>query len=704
MNISTIQKRKFLNNLYKLFYSSGTRPNEQEVRRVFGQYFSINKLGEPVPVEYNLLQQQSIVREQDLNSLMAATALNLEVLYDSINENNLELFDIITALNNRFANLRAKRKELEAKVDDLIFANGNSEGYFYSFTDTFSSLINTDLTKTNAFIDTELSSVSLPRLVSSPSISELNKISTGNVSARILDNGVGANLPVSLEGIENAFDGLNDTYWQVSYQSNSISIVTLEISIPLSSNSRVSRIAGRLQSSTPLIILVEAIPLDPNIVSTILVRDSSVDYNYFNFYLPSFDYQRIIVRLVKKDPDYINTDTSDFYNYLFGVREFFISSEYYDNTATYISSPISVPSSDNSLIYIDSVSLSVKDQIPEGTSINYYVSANNPTATSAADFDWTPISPVNYEQKSFPSIVNLVSPSYTSRYIKSNPANPEDIKLIGLRDVGSVNELNPNINIYSGKKVYMIATVDKYEQFLSPSILSSVGSFRRYFREYSRSYKSLDRWAEEIRSINSIIGDDILYFQEKSISPGTRIPCSGYISGKVNSKVKRSGIHNVTKSRDDFDVAVYLNGSLIADLPSGTLSKEIEWTFVKGVNDIVITYDKEFSGDIILEPLGGSSVNLYGDLYLNRFTYLDPIEFRNRLGIQSDIFTIDTVLGTKYILSSEYLGEVSIINYYKNSRDLVDSVRVRADLYRYQDPLVSPSIDEIKVLFKHIDD
>lgn len=703
MNISTIQKRKFLNNIYKLFYSSGTRPNEQEIRRIFNQYFTANKLGEPVPVEYSLLQQEFIVNEQTLNRIMAATALNLETLYDVVNENNLEMLDVVTALNNRLENLRTKRKNLESKVDDLIFVNKNSEGYFYSITENFSSLRNIDIDKTSAFVDIESSELTLPKFTASTITSNENRISSSGITARILDNGTVATFNPSLGGIENAFDGLNDTYWQTTYESNRVSLITLELSIPISFTSTVSRFSGRLQSTTPLVIIAEAIPVDSSLTPTILIKDSTTDYNYFNFHFPSGNYRSITLRLIKKDPDYINSERVNLYSYIFGIRELYIGAEYYDSNATYISAPLSIPTSDNSLIYLEACSIEVKDQVPVGTSINYYVAADNPLSNSSAGFNWIPISPISYSERSFPIVANLASSSFVSRMIKKIPDSGLDISLIELNDNGSMNELNPNNNIYSGKTVYKIAVVDDFANFLSPIILSSVNSYRRYFREYSTSYKSLDFWAEEIKNETSIIGNDILYFQQRSITPGTRAPSSGYLNAKINCANRQSGVHNIRKNRDDFDMAIYLNGSLLADLPSGTLSKEIEWNFVKGINEIIITYDKSFSGDITIEPLGGKTMSDYGDLYLDRFTYLDPIEFRNKLGIQSNIFTVDSAFGTKYILSSDYIGELSAINYYRSSTDLISAVRVRADLYRYQDPFVAPSIDELKVLFKHVD-
>jgi hypothetical protein len=703
MNISTIQKRKLLNNLYKLFYSSGTKPNEQEVRRVFNQYFDTNKLGQPVPVEYGLLQQETLVNEDTLNRIMASTALNLEVLYDVVNENNLEMLDVITALNNRLANLRTKRKSLESKVDDLLFVNKNSDGYFYSFTENFSSLLGVDIDKTSAFVDIESSEVTLPKLISTPLPQNSNRISVSNVTARVLDNGALVTTSPSLVGMENIFDGLNDTYWQYAYESNRISLVTLEITIPISASQNISRFSGRLQSTTPLTIVAEMVPADSSTSSIVLVKESSSDYNYFNFHFPAGSYRNIVLRLIKKDPDYINSDRINIYSYIFGIREIYIGSEYYDSTATYVSNPISIPSSDNSLIYIESASIDVKDQIPTGTNIRYYVAADNGLSNSTTDLDWIPITPLSYRDKSFPTIANIASSSFASRNIRAVPEGGLDISLIPLNENGSMNELNPNSNIYLGKTVYKLAVVDNFSDFLSPNIFSSTNSCRRYFKAYSKAYKSLNVWSEDIKRRSEIIGEDILYSQEKSITPSTRAPSSGYITTRVNCTSRQSGVHIVRKNRDDFDMAIYLNGTLLVDLPSGTLSKEVEWNFTKGINEIIITYDKEFSGDIVIEPLGGKSISDYGTIYLDRLTYLDPIEFRNRLGSQSNIFTVDAAFGTKYILSSDYVGEVSLINYYRKSADIVSALRVRADLYRYQDPFVAPSIDQIRVLFKHTD-
>ena len=100
MDIATIQKRKFLYNIYKLFYSEGTQryhtqgvnSNDTEIVKLFSNYFSVNKLGRPIDINYSLLQSLNITDVDVLNELMASSLLNLEVLYDCLGENNNQMF------------------------------------------------------------------------------------------------------------------------------------------------------------------------------------------------------------------------------------------------------------------------------------------------------------------------------------------------------------------------------------------------------------------------------------------------------------------------------------------------------------------------------------------------------------------------------------------------------------------------------------
>jgi hypothetical protein len=148
---------------------------------------------------------------------------------------------------------------------------------------------------------------------------------------------------------------------------------------------------------------------------------------------------------------------------------------------------------------------------------------------------------------------------------------------------------------------------------------------------------------------------------------------------------------------------MFVNGALVADLPKGTNSREVTTTFVSGINNIVFTYEKDFVGDIVFTPVNNGSLANFGDIFLETLEYLSPIQFRNQLDTNKKCFTITEYMGSKEVVSNQYVGENSQINYYSNQTVPVTAIRFRADLMRFEDPFVTPFLDSIRVMFKHRD-
>ena len=90
-------------------------------------------------------------------------------------------------------------------------------------------------------------------------------------------------------------------------------------------------------------------------------------------------------------------------------------------------------------------------------------------------------------------------------------------------------------------------------------------------------------------------------------------------------------------------------------------------------------------------------------LFRSYFNYLDPFEFQNKVNEDSYYFTMDTIFGRKEILASKQLSGKSNFIYTSNNPLAVNAVRFRADLNRYEDPLVSPIVESVRIKFKHRD-
>ena len=319
MNISSIQKRKFLGNIYKILYSQGKKPSEMEIRRVFGEYFSVYKFGNPIPSDYTKLD---IVTKTDvnlLNELMANTLFNVEVLYDCVNENNQEIFSVITAINNRLDNLKSKRKILENKIDDLIFANSNSDGYFYSYLEGFSNLDKIDMDMTSAHVDILNNNVSIPKITNSISNAlTTSGITSSNATYSIMSNNQAVVNNVDVQDFESVFDGLNDTYWSYTHNSPQPSVVVMTLNIPINTSYNLSKISGSLLTSSPCAIYVTAKPTDANKPEQVRSQTSKRDYNRFSFAIPADFYNNITIIIYKSEPDQIENNSIKFSN-SFGI-------------------------------------------------------------------------------------------------------------------------------------------------------------------------------------------------------------------------------------------------------------------------------------------------------------------------------------------------------------------------------------------------
>ena len=710
MNIATVQKRKFLNNIYKLFYSSGNKPSDEEVRKIFNKYFSTYTLGSPVPVDYNVFNLSNTLDSSDLNELMINTLFNLEVLYECVNENNSELMSTITSLNKKLANLKTKRRELEGKVDQLIFSNSNSDGFFYSFVENFSNLINIDMTLTDAFVDTAIGNVTIPKI--SSGVFDMITSSVVNISSvnfAIFENAKQVYSSTTVNNFDNVLDGLNDTYWSYKHQASNPGIVSMEINIPVNNNFIISKIEGVLLPGTPTGLIISAAPRDPAIPQQIKIKDSRSDYDRFSFVMNPIQYSSIKITLYKTQADEVLNNSDKPYVYDFGIRDIFFGSKYHDKRAVLVSKPISIPLTDNGLLSIESVAVDVDHQVGPGYDINYFVAADNPGATGIEGYNWIAVDPMNASNNSNPTYANLQNSNRVLKKIYEGGLSDGEIDLIDLNSTSSnVNELNPNSNIYFNKTVYRICVVGS-DVFKEPFILSGINSFKNYAIIRSSAsnntdiYRSLNIWSDKINTPNTsdVTESSPIVNQLSSISPGFNSICSGLLDAKINCDADQSVIHKVVKSREDFNLAIYLNDTLIADLPSGTSSKDVQWDFKKGTNFIKITYDKNFEGLINFNIMSGKSISDYGTLFLDYYSYLDPYEFRQRVSDSSYVFTIDNVFGSREIIASKYLSGTSQIRYYGNNNNQVTSVRFRADLYRSSNPLVSPSIDSIRIKFKH---
>lgn len=728
MTISSIQKAKFLETIYKNYFSSGIKITEEEMLKLYSQYFSRYVPGSHIRLEPEIFRSLTFSNVDLMNEKNAHLLLNIENLYDVIFENSQELFEITNALNNRINTLKIRRAELEAKVDDLIFANQNSNGFFAAISETFASGKSMDYNYSTAFLDTESKKITLPKLNSAAfDLVSTNKIVSPNSTYSISFN---RNTIESNKSFDNSsffasvFDGLNNTEWSQIFEFNSIGVVTLTINIPITSASSISKIEGRLNTVSPLDIYAKINYVSDEFRPEVKSKKSPLDYDNFSFDFTPGIVSSIDLILVKTDPDYIEENSTNRYKYRFGIRDLVISGQYYDKFASYVSVPYSLNTKDNNNLVIDSISLDVEEGNIENGLISYYIAEDLGTESSISDFSWIPISKPYDVSSSFSSTVNLNGSVISSKKIVNTVQDSvkeiAKIPLVAKSSTTNINQENPTNSIYSGVPIYRIAQLPREESGYSSYILEGVNNISGYYVNYLAGIynenDNLSTWTALINGSNQsrqvytlptfTVSMDSVFFNGPSLSEVSMLlPFNLYCP---NDFIVTHKFNKNDQISQQWDVAVYVNDTKHV-IPAGKNSETIEWRFKSGINKIKIAIDCPSPSSDTKGPSAKGSITLmeshsiieYGIVYQEYYSYVDPLELVHTRSSFENVFTIDNSFGNLEILSKKPIKENSRIFYYLNNNKKVEKIRLRADFHRGLNPLVTPSLNSYRIKFKN---
>lgn len=732
MSISNIQKRKFLETIYKIYYSLGSAPSNNEVSATYGRYFSRFNPSQPIPVPYNDLNTQSVINHDDLNRIMVHMLFNLDTIYENYYEQVEELYDVINAYNNRIESIKAKRAEIEKKVDDQLFSIKNTDGFYFSSTNAFNDTDLTDLNLTTAFVDTESRKVTIPKLTSGlfNYVANLfNSSSTGRVSV-IFD---GTEVYSNSQDISNVFNGLNNSQWQYVHRSGTIGLCTLKLVINVQSlDNPISLVEGKISSQKPVDIAVVLVNQRDTNQSQSFIKSQQYDYDRFSFNFTPESTGTVEIYLTKAEPDYATTENDQtIYHYDFRIDELIITAPYYDTTGIFVGSPVSLPSQNNSKLVIDAVSLTVNDQVPNETDIVYYIAEDNPGASSINDFNWKPISPTNLRNPNSPTVVSFLGSDRIIANLFSTDSDNISSTKSQMRIIPRTIQYNNPISNYFyqndssvlGFNVYRLA---KFSQDVKPYESYILENVDENQLTVSIAYgSSLDKqtWQDIVTKQRT----DIVYSSTSSTirNVSTLFEASNINYGSIRLSFNVFADNNI-EITDEFlkslaaqywDVRVYLNGSEITApgslLGPGSLSSNLTWRFKKGPNDVIIIINKSTNNTSGVETSFNGSISLFKNRNLLSIpgltvfkNYLYEVKIEDLRSFYSNSDNVYSII--KYENSNEIVYRRmepivggSKVYYYTNNENSVNSIRVRADLFRGRSVYSSPAINSYTLKFKH---
>jgi hypothetical protein len=740
MSLDNIQKARFLNTIFKMYYALGQEPSYNDISILYGQYFNRNKPGQPVKLDYDDLNASNLIDHEKLNRIMTTTLFNVDVLYDSFHEEVEALYEAVSSYKFRIDYLRSKRAEVEKKVDDHLFSLKNTDGFYYSTSNAFNDTETTDLNFTSALVDTEVRKVTIPKLSSSLFNYIGNILNTPrNATVEIFFDGQQKSITNGVD-FSNVFNGLNNSRWSYvssdgtnGHKSNTVGVCVLKITIPISSSDQngISTVEGRLISTKQVDTSVLLVDGQDRANSVFASKSGSSDYDVFSFHFDPKVCSSVELYLTKVEPDYINADIDQSlkYTYNFTIDELVIASPYYDASAIYVSNPVSIPSEQNSSIMIDAVSIETNDNMPAGCNINYYIAEDVSNAQQLNDFNWLPISPTNASGLLNEKIVSFNGAALRSKNVIEPTGNsilPSDTDLVKIprltlnhNPIESYFYQNDYNNI--GFNLYRFVKMPTGVDPITPYILENVNSNQIKMNIVSGTSLNQSGWQEILSGYRN---DIVPTFSNRSVPNSQEFFSTGsseinygsmHLATNIYSQATSSITKNFLKSIDAqyWDIEIYLNGSLLSKIEPGVLSKSITWNIRAGQNSLVIIINKSTNGSSGTETAFVGSFSLFDGLsilnipgikvYQDYLFYVKIEDLRNLYSNTDNVFSVINYENNKEIVyrREKEIGIGSVVYYYENLNNGITTLRLRADLMRGQSAYSAPSINSYKIKFKH---
>lgn len=721
MSISQVQRKNILNFIARSQYASGVHPPLNDIIKPLATFFGQTSVGLPYRLPLNRFRDDLKSSEDDYNDLLAFMIANLDTLYETCFDQIDQILVLNTVLQNHLDRLKRKRAKLEDQIDDYLLGIYNSDGYFYSVSDNFSQTDLVDFSYTSAYIDTEAGIAMLPTLAQGSRVIPIDKLAVPNIDIRNNQNkqyGYDTKMPFS-----NAVDGLTNTAWYVEVKTKDNVPLTMNLAIDLSTalgNTKITKIELTPYGIKPVKAAVSVRYIDEDELSgpqpfSSVVKTSG-DKMVFNADNNNADVEQLVFQLSKKEYDYQITDHNGTHNvYIFGIKELLITENVYDQQATVVSHPLTLPVGLAEESSIDGVSLVVQDSVPPNTSISYYVAEDNTDATTIDDFDWRPISPIGWIQGDKNVVVRFGGAKYRTFNIRSIPRNTSEneIQLIEHDDDNiDLARRNPTSSYFLGLDVYRIAPFS--DEFLSGtlSLEEGVNTTRIYYADYNARAmtESFALWKEifdsgEYETTYGQIDTGKGFFWGGDVGSNAKsVYVETYIDCDQDMPVIQKDCLKMDANSQTWDLKLYLNGREIASLPPGINKATVPWKFNRGRNHVALLVNiPSASGSTtpytgVFQVMSNDSLANYGNVNLDWLTYVDNYKFSTNQLDDAKTFTIyNQELITRRKTTDNYR-----LTYYQQTNAGPDAIRLRADLSRTEnDTHISPILDSYRVRFSY---
>lgn len=469
MNTSDIYSQIIIENIIKKYLEEGIAPSIEQIEEDFNEYIKDQDLNSSnFTFEEWKVERKEIASASKFNKMTDEMKQDISVLYKSLISNGERSSKIFEKWQNKANMLENRIRKLEARIGRMLISETDTSGYFQLVGDKFTNVDLIDLDRSSGLlINLKENIVGINSSGSTtPTRIFLNNLSTKNAKFNLItkSNIIGESL---VDNTQYHYAFLDSTlYWKTHITSKIRQPIIAELVVSFPEEIEVNTIkfdlhSSQLNSVTRITPLLSKDGISFSRINSSNTIGEGIDRIYFQFESTTVKFIKFIME--KSSPDFIDNEE---FIYEFGAKEISL----YQNTfninseSVLIGKPLSV-SIENNLYKFNKILVETCEGVPEGTSLNYFVSVakdlngvpnwviDDGYSTSIEDINnedqrmWFPISPYDRTETSIPKILDLVTLSPITYSGINLSFDPDDSQISPKSEFVLVTNSGENISI-----------------------------------------------------------------------------------------------------------------------------------------------------------------------------------------------------------------------------------------------------------------
>jgi hypothetical protein len=661
MSIKQEQLKQVVNNIIKEELQNGKFPSSQTVLWRVSKYLQEHDLNKPQN-QLRIARTNYPIDPEDYNTSIAEIVNDLSIVYKCLLEfqnKALQSFDQFEIEKKKY---EYQVDNLEKELKEIIDANTNN-AFKKSAYDIFTNMEHINFNDTDANVDINNKEVTIAK-ASGNSI-KLHPDSRTKVSFS-LPSKQGVVSRTATGDIANILNNMENMVWQQEIETSSQEEIDGTLLIEFPSIVSINQIDMSLHSIKESTLVVET-SKDGEVWSVLPRYTTPIRaLDKVSLIFPTMPVMKIRVIIFKSEADklIVSKDKSQ-YIYLYGIKNISFYQTSYKEKSTLTSNVFDLTDSD--IFTIDKVSLIADADMPNGTSINYYV------ALESDDPQWIPISHADDQHPKYSKVID---------FHNIETAYPEIYTFDSTMSIENVRQLN-NLNV-NGVKFYKLGTVT--DNMIIP------GTERLFFGKNAWKIDTFiqERAAGYVPSAADWVGQQ--YNTSYSKVSGKIGVVSANQTFTANSNVRYScSIYSSDEQKVasyklicNLPCSIYMNGELIyTGVPNGNVN--VDYYFKQGWNDILIlTYT---SGTTIVLDIGMDIVKKGQRMYAIGTPYKLASLFDLQYNIRNnrkDVYAITYINDEAVLVVNNYITDMDYEFFYKYTTQANTKTRIllKAELAR----------------------